>query len=521
LGAAVPVDTPYAEYDERAPDWRLCRDVRAGPRRVREVGEAYAPMAEGMRGMPDGGRAAYAAFLARADFFNGFGRAVQGLHGMVFRKKMDVSLPPAMADYEQNSTINGRSVHRLGRWLMNEELEVGRVAILTDAPSRRPGAQLSAAQVVRLGLRPYLATYIAEDVLDLRHDMVDNRRALVMARLHEVFAEPDPDDEFAVELRDRYRVLELVPARVAFPDAPEEALGRLSDGRGVVYRQRVFVKTEKGDFEVESFVPRKADGRPWTQIPLVVIDADGEPDDGEICRPPLLDLAHKTLSLYRTLADLEHGAHFVGHPQPCRAGYTKLGQGDEEERIGAGLIWDFTDPAGKAWYMTHDGRGLETLEKLADRKRQEIALLGARMLEPDRKAVEAAATAQIHRQGEVSVLQALALLVSEGLTRALGHVQEWLAAPGEAPRVELNTDYVPTGASPQMVSAMAAAYAAGQVTDQMWYNFLTQGEVVSTDETFEDFVRFMDERRAESSPDVGFGAAADAEELEEVEEAAD
>ena len=502
----MPVDAPYPEYHERSPDWETCRDVFAGARRVKEKGTRYLPMPDGMTDAP----AAYRHYLERADFFNGFGRAVQGLHGMVFRKDPEVTLPRGLEDFEDSLTDNGRSILRLARWATSEELKVGRVGLFVDAPNRKdPKRQVTAAEFRQLNLRPYVATYCAEDVYEARYHKVMGRRQLVRVRLREHVDEDDPHDEFATRMVKRYRVLELVPARAGDPESPHH------------YQQRVFVERNAGAPEPEGdvVIPVKADGNRWNRIPFVLIDADGEPDDGEIARPPMLDLALKTISLYRTLADLEHLAFFCGFPQPC----TKMWGGDASElKIGGQFLWNFMDPGADAWYMSHDGRGSETLEKLADRKRQEIALLGARMLEPDRRGVEAAATAMIHRQGEVSVLQALALLVSEGLSQALGLIQEWMGVAGEQASVELNTDYVPTGVTPQMFAAVFEAYVAGKITDEMWYNFLIEGEVASTSETFEQFMLAIRDASDERLPAVDLSDADDAgDEEDEVPEAAE
>ncbi|MFX5760945.1 DUF4055 domain-containing protein, partial [Acinetobacter baumannii] len=73
----------------------------------------------------------------------------------------------------------------------------------------------------------------------------------------------------------------------------------------------------------------------------------------------------------------------------------------------------------KAYFLEFEGQGLDALEKNLSRKENQMAILGARLLEAPQKGVEAAETAGIHRAGENSVLASVAQTLSEGLEKAL------------------------------------------------------------------------------------------------------
>ena len=500
----MTVEVPSAEYEERAPDWLKIRDVDAGVRRVKEATTRYLPSPSGMNEHGE----SYAHYLARAGFFNGLGRAVQGLHGMVFRKEPDIFLPPHMADFLERATVSGRSLHRFARWTVYELLKPGRVGVLVDAPRRGDNDRApSRAEARRLGLEPYLVGYRAEDILEARFDVVGGRRVPVRYRLLEHVNVPDPQDEFMLEVEERWRVLELVPTVEGNPNSPH------------IYQQRMFVRSDPdrvtGRAEIVQagapVVPRRADGSPWSRIPFVLIDADGEPDDGSIAQPPLLDLADKTIELYQTLADLRHGLFYLGFPQACVKGAGK----DFNPTIGASVVWLFEDTSADAWFMSHDGRGLDHLHREREELRREIALLGARMLQEDRRQVEAADTARIHRAGETSVLQSLSTLASEGLSESLRLVHEWKAEVGEEPRLELNTDFMPAGVSPAMVREMREALAAGRISGETWWQFMLTGEVLNAAHTWQEELEKI--REDESLPVLaGDGEEDDVDEEEEV-----
>ena len=89
-----------------------------------------------------------------------------------------------------------------------------------------------------------------------------------------------------------------------------------------------------------------------------------------------------------------------------------------------------------------------------------MAFLGARMLAPEKRAAEAAETARIHRQGEISVLGRMSNIVSNQLTNAVKVMLAW-AGIATAPehKFRLNDDFLPAQAQPQLVAEMIKAVA--------------------------------------------------------------
>src|SRR6185295_1933492 len=99
-------------------------------------------------------------------------------------------------------------------------------------------------------------------------------------------------------------------------------------------------------------------GAPLDYIPFAFISPEDATPNLE--DPPLIDLVDMNLSHFRNTADLEHGAHFTGLPQPWIAGYTKATE-NEKLYIGGPAAWVFTDPNAKAEYLEFTGTGLGTL----------------------------------------------------------------------------------------------------------------------------------------------------------------
>ncbi|MDD1625889.1 MAG: DUF4055 domain-containing protein, partial [Methylococcaceae bacterium] len=200
--------------------------------------------------------------------------------------------------------------------------------------------------------------------------------------------------------------------------------------------------------------------------------------------PALIDLADLNIAHYRVTADYEHGCHFTGLPQAIIAGYQK--ESDSEKLyIGGPSAWVFSDPQAKGYYMEFTGQGLGALENNLNRKEEQMSLLGARMLMPEKRGIEAADTANIHRAGESSVLASISQNVSLGLTKALQVFSQW-AGYDQNVSIEINRDFMNVGLSPQEITALMGLVQAGYMSPQTLYFNLNNGELYPESWSFEE-----------------------------------
>ena len=448
----MAVDTPHPQYLELAGKWSKARDIAAGEEAVKARRDEYLPMLKGQS------EDDYAAYLKRTPYFNATARTIDGLTGMIFRRAPVVTRPSAMDGFVADVTFEGISMVAFAERVVNEVLVAGRAGIIVDFP-RATDSDITLAQAGRFGRRPFLRFYRAEDILNWRVGTVDNRTMLVQVRLIErVEQAAAGDGEFDIAMVEQIRVLDL------------------KDGQ---YRQRLFRQDDK-----KTWVPHgddifpERDGVPMDFIPFRFV---GPRDTAaHIAKPPLLDLVNVNLSHYRSAADLEHGAHFVGLPTPY-----VFGTAEAPATIGPTVVWHAAETDVQVGMLEFTGGGLATLERLLDRKEQQMAVLGARMLFPEKKAAEAAETASMHRQGENSALAALALAVARALSEAMLIARDWIGVGGET-SIALNTDYLPTPMSPQMLVALIQAVQSGHISRRTFFANLQRGEIIAADTVFED-----------------------------------
>jgi hypothetical protein len=454
----MPIDTAHADYTKMLPKWERCSDAADGQDAVHAAGPKYLPK------LTDQSDADYAAYKQRACFYNATWRTISGLLGMILRVPPVVSVPDTYMPLLDDVDLAGTDITTFINHVLEESLETGRSGVLVDSPQLAESVATRADAALN-GARPMMQMYDAEAIINWRTGSIQNRQQLTLVVLKEEAAVQK--DEWETGSETRWRELALV------------------DG---VYRVRVFRRSAGNPQAFEQIgddIWPTVAGQRINYIPFVFIGVDEltpEVDD-----PPLIDLVDLNLAHYRVTADYEHGCHFTGLPTAIITGYTKATP-DEKLYVGSTSAMIFPDPATSASFLEFSGQGLSTLVENLNRKEQQMAILGARMLEPQRKSVEAADTASIHRKGEESLLATIAQTVGRGVERALGWMIEWAGGAHAEVAVELNRDFYPVPMTGQTLTAIMGAWQAGMpgFSDQEVFAKLQRGGMISGGTTLEE-----------------------------------
>lgn len=450
----MAVDTQHPQYQKMLPIWQKCRDAAEGEDVIHERGTTYLPKLSQEKEQD------YQSRKKRAPFFNATWRTISGMKGLIFRKPPVSALPAAIASYAENIDLTGRSLNVFAQSVVEDMLTTGRCGLLVDYPPMPlddNGDPISVAQAEAMGLRPYVSKYEAASIINWKTARINNVLKTVLVVLEESEDIPG-DSEFDHNTRKRYRVLDLFQG---------------------AYRQRVIVKTENSEETISETFPRMR-GQLMAEIPFIFIGVDDLSPD--IDSPPLLDLVNMNLHHYTVGADYEHGCHFSGLPTLFIFGMHP----DDENPIyiGGAAANVIPSPEGHAEYA-EVVQGFDALRQNLDGKKAEMAILGARMLEAQKASVESGDTQKQRVNGEMSVLAAMANLISFALTKALGIMAQWANAGGEV-SYQLNTDFVPEGMTAQELTALVAAWQSGAISSQVLFENLKQGEIIGADTTFEE-----------------------------------
>ncbi len=453
----MSVDQPTNEYINQKKRWKKCRDAVEGSDVIKSNGTTYLPMI----GDPNDplSISKYEGYKERALWHGYTARVLQGLMGALFRKEPVIKYPENKVEVLDAVSLNNLSFRDFCVAACNEVLTVHRYGCLVDAPPSSIGM-------------PYIAGYRTESIINTRFTRENGKSKLCLVVLEEVVKQVDPSDVFSVKEATQYRVLKL-----------DEETGK--------YQVDVYVKRDdKEEWIIDpdkSYTPTIR-GIKLDYIPFILLS--DQMDITEYGKPPILDVVEANLSHYRSSADLENGRHWSGNPTMWGAGI------DEEEAgdivVGGSVAQIFSNENSKLELLELE-QGLEPLEKALEEKQQLIIVLGARLLEEQKKAVEASDTHKQRQQGENSVLSNISYNMSAHLTRLLKMYSEWSGVLSGGISVQLNTDFIADELVANTMKELREMLRVGDISFSTYFYNLKRMEMYPHDWTMEDELDSIEE----------------------------
>lgn len=466
----MPINTPHPDYTNWLGRWKKCRDAFAGEETVKSETTAYLPILSSHSNATD---PKYLAYRDRAMFLGATQRTVEGLTGIATRKPYQLESSDDFDPIEEDIDTSGTHFEDLVKTVVSELLITSRVCLIAD----------------HNGDRAYTSMYPAENVTNWAYD--DGNLSLLV--LAEIDYQSSADDPYVLEEKTAFRefYLEDGEAWVQVWSESEKKAGT-TDVRYVKDGEPVRLENR---------------GNPLDHIPATFINPKGS--GSEIVKPLLLDLVNVNLSHYRNSADYEHGLHFTALPTPWFSGISKesmdgygeeAGNDDVEINIGSETAVLLPDPTAKAGMLEFTGAGLGTIKDAMNDKLNMMAMLGSRILEPQKRAAEAADTVRMNKEGDTSLLASLIASAERGLQRVLDDVTEW----GELGDVEfqLDRDMMNTQIDPQTITALLSAVQACKMSLETFVYNMKSGELLPNDVSVEDEIDRIDAGEVVTAPPV-------------------
>lgn len=443
-----------AEYTEALPAWTLVSDVCAGERAIKARKTTYLPQPNPSDTSAENATR-YTQYLARAVFYNATGRTLRGLVGAAFRKVPVLSVQGSLDYIADDIDGAGVSVYQQSQGVLARVLQKGRHALLVDYP--QVAAPASRADMASGRVRSTIVSIDAEQVINWRTEKRGAAHLLTLVVIAET-REVVSADGFGSDTEMQYRVLRL----------GEQG-----------YTQEIWRAAGKGwELAEGPFVITDGAGRPWDVIPFAFVGAEN--NDAHVDASPLYDLATLNVAHYRNSADYEDSVYLVGQPQYAISGLS------EEWR-------DWMQAQGiyigaRAPLLLPEGGGLtiaqaapNSLAKEAmDQKEQQMAALGARLLQPG-SAVKTATEAQGDQEAEHSVLSLAVSNVSEAYSLALDWMARFMGAPDGEIEYAINQEFTKLVLDPAMLTALIAAWQSGQIPEADLWQQLRKYGVIAED----------------------------------------
>lgn len=451
----MSVSTQHPDYVRMKGVWRKCRDVYAGTDAMRAATTDYLPM------LTDELGDAYHARLNRTVLYNAFYRTVSGFTGMLFRVPPVLDAPEHTTSLMDDVTLTGIPLTVLAQEIADECQIVGRVGLYVNYPIADT-ATMTQADAIAFNLRPSMSVIKCEQIVNWRSRRVNNKYVLSMAVIQEEFLLPV--NEFKDKSVIRYRVLDL--------------------DENDTYRVRIMEEDSKGnDVLVEGPFYPMMNGATMNFIPLTIIGPDNVTPD--VDEPVLVDLCDLCVAHFQAYSDYATGAHFSGIPTPVFIGMELPTDGKINVGMGRGII--IPNPAGDAKMLEVGTHGFIALSEQMNRLEFSMISMGSKLLENHKLQAESAELAQIYRGGESSILQAMSLAISTGITIALRTFASWSGDNPDDVRFSINREFFKTPIDAQMLKELVSAWQGGGISAEARFDFLKKAEF------YEPHIEFYDE----------------------------
>lgn len=457
----MPVDSKHPLYNKRKKQWEIIRDCYEGEDAIKEKGEQYLPRAYGNTDYQ------YEAYKTRARWVNYVGRTLNGLHGLMFRRYPTLSCPDELrsSGILENIDRRGTTLNQFVADSTHDMMIPTFGGFLVDMPMTK--GKITKLEAEQKHIHPFLRYYNAESIINWKYDNSDGVDKLVMVVLKEE-VETEQPDQFTHKMETQYRVLEIVSG---------------------IYQQHIYTKLEGKDTNfIEKIIPITINGEKLDYIPFVFAPSR-YPD-----RPMLMDLAYSNIGHYQKSADYENGVHLTTIPTGYVTGHAqdvdeKTGH-KETLNLGGDSFLMFPEADAKVGTLVYSGVGLLHSETALQMSMSEMAVLGSRLVSPDKNVSETADAAKIHRAGENALLATFAKNVSECISNCLNIILKWIGAEGVAV-YQITTDYDTLAVDANVINALANISDKGKMPEFYVFDNLKNGEYLPKDASLEEYVTLL------------------------------
>lgn len=449
----MSVSTLHPDYQLSLPTVTLVRDAVAGDPAIKKRRELYLPADFAKDPQTNEYTDHYLGYLSRAYFLGVTGRTKESLVGMVFRKPPTYELPPALEELLEDIDGAGQSLEQIGKNLVGELLEAGKHILLVDYPTAPDNADRETES--RMGLRPTIAPYQLESLINWRFEGVNGRQKLTLAVLAEE-VETD-DNEFSHDTDTVFRVLRLT-----------------EDG----YTQQVY--DDAGRPKDEPYTPRMAGGEAFDHIPLHI--AGAKTNLPGIDMPPLYDIARTNIGHYQTTGNVMESG-YVG-TQPLI--HVDVGQTDLSE-------WKEHNPGpvtlGNRNGLVTKGGKLEIVQaestdynmNVMERLESQMVMLGARLVQSGGQP-ETAEAVRVTAAAEASVLEVVVGNGSEAIEAALEDVARFMGIDPDTVSYSLSSNFWESTLDANQLQAVIQARQFGIIGAVDALGMIRQGSIKLNDE---------------------------------------
>ena len=375
---------------------------------------------------------------------------------------------------------NGLTV--FAREAFAQAIAKGMHGILVDYPTMQPTATKAEEQAV--GARPYWVQIPAENIIALYTDVEGGREVITHVRIAETVIERDGYDEIKLE---RIRILE--------------------PGRWELWEKRATIDKPSDPSWVKVDSGTLARSGECNSVPLVLFFT-GDRTGTQGVRPPLADLAHMQIELYRALSRQDEILTYAGSPMVVANGLAAP-SADNQIEIGPKVIL-FAPAAGEGiktgWeFIQPSAANITEVRNHVTSVQEDMRRIGMQPM-TEMPGNPSATGQSISAAKAHSAVKAWALMLNDCLEQAFTFTAEWMNLP-DVIETEISTDFSVQPYAQFPLAALAAARGTKDLSQKTYWEGLRRFDVLSQDFDPEAEIRLLQTENDE----LAKARAADAE----------
>lgn len=372
--------------------------------------------------------------------------------GLVFSKKLKLSIPPELSYLLEDTTGTGINIWQFSQSSVSELLQTGRYGLLLDFDNNAQKA--------------FIKPYAAENIINWKTASVNGvvQPWLIVLREDVTL---DNEDMFCQETAVQYRVLILA-----------------NDG---TYYQLIYNDKEE---LVSSNQILDANGQSLSYIPFVFIGSKN--NDWVVDNQPLYDMARINLGHYQDSADYQESIFICGQPYV----HVDIGEGNADD-------FKQANPGGIAYgsrkgLITQKGRvdliqanPNQLVAQAMKEKLEQAKAIGARMIEPA-GGRETAEAARIRFSSQVSALSIISDNASWAIEQAIKILCAFMNANDASVRFKLNDQFYDDTADGNIMTAYTNWFDRGIVSADELREYGRKTGIIEEDKTDDEIEANVD-----------------------------
>lgn len=451
----MSVKTVHTDYQGMKSEWEKCSDFMTSAKAVkdRDNGKEYLPV------LTDQEPEEYNSYRDRAPCIMFSKRANKAMAGMIGRKEAQIKGVPDQFEFLKNDIdSDGNSLNAYISMVLGKFLQAGRGLTLVDLPD--VDSKITVAKAEALGVRPRFYHYDELSMINWRTERINNKDELVLMVLKESTIKMK-EDNFSWEVKDQYRVLELV------------------DGT-----YWVSIYDEDGTLVPESKKAPRMKGSFLKFIPVVIHGGI------DVQQPPLIDIVDINVNHYQLSADEMHGLRMAALPTPYFFGKDPKDE-DFPNANGPTRCIGAEDTNSKTGFREFTGAGMSAVAAKLKQFADDIAMLSVQMA--TEQINKSATGSSIDYGNSTATLSGVSAVLSAELTKILKVAVKWAGGEDKDVEIILNMDFMPQGMDANMLAGLLKAYLSGAISYPTFYQNLARGEITDPHKDPEEEKREIDE----------------------------